>query len=132
MWTQPELPGTERTRPFSTCLHPRRVSCFYSRFAGKWSGHSAGAESPPRLIGCGSVPAVGFLLAFCWQNMDFSKREFSIECGAYLMCGLRSWQKCVVLSSRATGRLIVGFLAGVGAIPTHPERASTLGIEDGL
>lgn len=33
----------------------------------------------------------------------------------------------MVLSSGATGQLIVDFLAGVGAIPTHPERASTVG-----
>lgn len=63
------------------------------------SRHSTGTRSLPRLIGCDSVPAVGTLLASCWQNMGFLKREFSIECGAYLMCGLRSWQKSMLRSS---------------------------------
>lgn len=56
---------------FLTCLHPRRVSCFDSRFAGKWSGHSAGTESPPRLVGCGSVLAVGFL----WAEYGLFEKE---------------------------------------------------------
>lgn len=44
------------------------------------SRHSAGTESLPRLIGCDSVPTMGALLASCWQNMGFLKREFSVEC----------------------------------------------------
>lgn len=62
--------------------------------------HSAGAESLRRLIGRDSVPTGGFLLASSWQNMGFLKREFCIEHGAYLICGLRSWQKPMVHSSR--------------------------------
>lgn len=64
------------------------------------SRHSVGTGSLPWLIGRDSVMTVGFLLASFWQNMGFLKREFSIECGVYLMCGLRSWQKPMVHSSR--------------------------------
>lgn len=92
--------------------------------------HSAGAKSLPRLFGCDSVLTGGFLLASCWQNMGFLKRGFSIERGAYLMCGSRSWQKPMVHSSRrlrGAGTESCGLLSRVGAVPAHPEGASTAG-----